>query len=83
MKPEIPHPPFIEKMIRFHAQMEQACYSGEITCASIGGDRYHCPVGKKCPFKLWVSGKVNDCALNKMREILGDHVKQHDTENPK
>lgn len=32
MKPEIPHPPFLEKMQRFHAQAEQAVYSAWVTC---------------------------------------------------
>lgn len=32
MKPEIPHPPLLEKMQRFHAQIEQAAYSAWVTC---------------------------------------------------
>lgn len=67
-RPEIPHPPFIERMKRFHGQIEQAVYAAEITCA--GSD---CP--DDCPFATFDGGH---CDLKYLRDILGDPVKQHD-----
>lgn len=69
MKPEIPHPPFIDKMIRFHAQIDQAMYAAEITCDTAAG----CP--KECPFNENENGF---CNLDRLRELFGEHVKQDD-----
>ena len=72
MMSEIPHPPFLEKMRRFHGQMEQALYAAEQACIENKGYQNCCG----CPFYCGCIVGSNRC--DKLRAILGDPVRQHD-----
>jgi hypothetical protein len=69
---------FTDTMARYHGDIERLVFAGEVACHEMGGDRFNCPAGRKCPFKIYILHKENDCLLNVLRDKLGDHVKQDD-----
>lgn len=71
---------FEDTMAKYHGEIERLVYAAEIACHENGGDRFNCPLGRKCPFKIYVLHKENDCMLNRVRDMMGDHVKQDDAE---
>jgi hypothetical protein len=75
----IKHQKFSDPMQRYHGQMESALYAAEITC----GIQNDCPLNG-CPFHISPTKEdpSYSCQLVTIREIIGDHVQQHDIEIP-
>jgi len=69
--------PVYETMKRLHGEIERLVYAAETVCNSHSKSKYHCPLGKKCPFKD-ENDHLFSCRINSIRMILGDHVIQHD-----
>jgi ferredoxin len=62
---------FREKMEKYHAAMENALYAAEQACQSSMVGCGLCAEG--CPFDTG-----DGCGLDTLRDILGDHIIQHD-----
>lgn len=79
------HQSFQENMKRLYGEIERMVYAAEIACPNVGAGRCPAAGGKTtmdkkqlCPFReihpeWW-------CGLPALREVLGDHVEQHNIE---
>jgi hypothetical protein len=68
---------FPDTMARYHGDIERLVYAAEILCPHGYADRNK--IGRcQCPFVP--DGAPHRCPLNKIRDAIGDHVKQDDAE---
>ena len=63
---------FRDKMLKYHAEIEHMVYAAEILCSEHSDNKYHCSLGKKCPFKD-PHDHLMSCRIDSFRLILGDH----------
>jgi hypothetical protein len=66
---------FTDTMARYHGDIERLVYAAEILCQISYADRNE--IGR-CQYPFVPDGEPHRCPLNKIRDEIGDHVKQDD-----